>query len=195
MWQQVYENHRGEGFEVVAVACDVQGAKAAAPWVEKANATFPVLLDSDNRLAAMFGFDFIPLTIWLDETGKVVRGPKGADIRRDDQRQRLVEWIKTGQVVRDGGKGSRLTESQLDARLRVQFAAQLLSSGEKEQALVQLKKALTGDPKNWLIRKQIWAIQHPERFYKGPVDYTWQREQLQRDRTSESAEGPSSKSP
>ena len=36
------------------------------------------------------------------------------------------------------------------------------------------------NPNNYLIRKQIWAVEHPERFYKGDVDYSWQKEQMAR---------------
>lgn len=31
------------------------------------------------------------------------------------------------------------------------------------------------DQDNWIIRKQIWALEHPEKFYKGKVDYDWQK--------------------
>ena len=34
---------------------------------------------------------------------------------------------------------------------------------------------------NWLIRKQMWAIEAPEAFYDGPVDYAWQKAQQKRE--------------
>jgi hypothetical protein len=37
------------------------------------------------------------------------------------------------------------------------------------------------DPDNLVILKQIWAVEHPERFYASDkVDYAWQREQLEK---------------
>ena len=34
------------------------------------------------------------------------------------------------------------------------------------------------EPDNYIIRKQIWAVQNPDRFYSGDVDYAWQKEQM-----------------
>jgi hypothetical protein len=36
------------------------------------------------------------------------------------------------------------------------------------------------EPDNFNIRKQIWAIEHPDKFYDDKVDYAWQREQMER---------------
>jgi len=59
----------------------------------------------------------------------------------------------------------------------------LLRSGERETALEKLKTARDLDPNNWRVRKQIWAIEHPEKFYSGPSpDYGWQKEELARER-------------
>lgn len=65
------------------------------------------------------------------------------------------------------------------ARIRFQAAALMLSRGETEGASALLRKALRFDPKNWLVRKQIWAIENPDRFYAGEIDYEWQNERLQ----------------
>ena len=37
------------------------------------------------------------------------------------------------------------------------------------------------DAQNWLIRKQLWAIEHPEAFYDGYVDYAWQKQQIEKE--------------
>ncbi len=55
----------------------------------------------------------------------------------------------------------------------------LLRQGKKDEALVELKKAAKLDDGNWIVRKQIWAIEHPEKFYEGNVDYGWQKKQIQ----------------
>ncbi|MDP6495328.1 MAG: hypothetical protein QGI09_07925 [Dehalococcoidia bacterium] len=37
------------------------------------------------------------------------------------------------------------------------------------------------DPDNLVILKQIWAVEHPEKFYaSNKVDYAWQKEQLEK---------------
>ena len=57
----------------------------------------------------------------------------------------------------------------------------MLDQGKREAAIAELKEAFKLDPKNWLIRKQLWAIETPEAFYEGDVDYGWQKEQMSRE--------------
>ena len=45
----------------------------------------------------------------------------------------------------------------------------------------QWREAAALEPTNWIIRKQIWAVEHPERFYDGAVDFDWQKEQIARE--------------
>lgn len=59
----------------------------------------------------------------------------------------------------------------------------LLGLGRTNDALIQLRRARDLAPDNWRIRKQIWAIEHPDRFYGSEgIDWAWQKEQLRRER-------------
>ena len=51
-------------------------------------------------------------------------------------------------------------------------------AGRTGEALARWRQGLQLDPGNYLIRKQIWAVENPERFYEGDVDYDWQQEQI-----------------
>ena len=44
------------------------------------------------------------------------------------------------------------------------------------KALEELNLAFDLDPENWLIRKQRWAIENPDKFYNGDIDTKWQRD-------------------
>lgn len=57
----------------------------------------------------------------------------------------------------------------------------LFREKKTQMALDYFKTALKLDPKNYLIRKQIWAIENPDKFYKGNVDYGWQQQQMRRE--------------
>jgi tetratricopeptide (TPR) repeat protein len=59
----------------------------------------------------------------------------------------------------------------------------LLQQRQEDAALTKLKQARDLDPDNWRIRKQIWAIEHPDKFYtsKSP-DFGWQKEQLKKEK-------------
>jgi peroxiredoxin len=59
----------------------------------------------------------------------------------------------------------------------------LLQQGQRDAALVRFCQALELDPANWRIRKQIWAIENPDKFYtKQNPDYRWQKEALEKER-------------
>ncbi len=70
-----------------------------------------------------------------------------------------------------------------DAMVSFTHGLILLHQSNAPGALVQFKRARDLDPGNWRIRKQIWALEHPERFY-GPegIDWGWQKEQLAREK-------------
>jgi tetratricopeptide (TPR) repeat protein len=53
----------------------------------------------------------------------------------------------------------------------------LYQQGNVEGALRWWKIARQLDPPNFTVRKQIWMIEHPERFYPT-IDLDWQKEQL-----------------
>ena len=56
-----------------------------------------------------------------------------------------------------------------------------LERGDKPGAVEAWRQALARDKWNWVIRKQIWAVEHPENFYEGAIDYAWQKEQTARE--------------
>ena len=156
----------------------MQGAGKARPWVEKAQAEYTVLVDKYDYLGEQFDFNYVPLTILFDEEGRMVQGARPANIHNENQVSALEEWIKNGEnsflaasAMRSSGFAS--PEAR---KLFWQGVALLDEDGRDEEALPVLKKALELDPDNWLIRKQIWAVEHPEKFYEGDIDTAWQRE-------------------
>src|SRR5262249_15626527 len=59
----------------------------------------------------------------------------------------------------------------------------LLRQGRTNDALVRFTTARDLDPGNWRIRKQIWALEHPEKFYGAQgIDWDWQKEQIAREK-------------
>ena len=47
-----------------------------------------------------------------------------------------------------------------------------------DEAVAAWRRGVAVQPDNYVIRKQIWAVENPDRFYQGSVDYAWQKEQL-----------------
>lgn len=73
-----------------------------------------------------------------------------------------------------------LVRRNWDTKAWLAYASAQLRLGEKAKALDALRIALRLKPTDYLIRKQIWVIEHPEKFYPE-IDWGWQREQMQRE--------------
>ena len=67
-----------------------------------------------------------------------------------------------------------------DARRRFRYAKLLLQLNRKKQAVQHMRAALKLEPSNYIVRKQIWAVENPERFYGGGIDWEWQRRQTEK---------------
>ncbi len=168
--------------ELLAVAMDVQGAEVAKPWIEKADATYPALVDQSNLLGNLYHFNFVPLILLFNSEGNLVYGPSGFDIRKQDQRKNLQEWLEDKKVfAKTTDNTKEVLSKQKESRLRFQYGTHLLEGQRVPEALRQFRLALKQDKDNWLIRKQIWAIEHPEKFYQGDVDFQWQKQQIERE--------------
>jgi hypothetical protein len=63
---------------VVTVALDTGGAEAAGPWIDRAKATHPSLIDAAHALDELLGVVNVPSGIWIDERGMIVRPPEPA---------------------------------------------------------------------------------------------------------------------
>jgi len=88
----------------------------------------------------------------------------------------LVQQGKYEEGIGEYRKAMELEPKSAEGPFRI--GRTMLKQGRKDEALAELKNALKLDADNWIIHKQIWAIEHPEKFYEGNVDYDWQKEQL-----------------
>jgi hypothetical protein len=82
VWQAVRQELRPLGLEIVTVALDTGGVAAAGPWIERANAQHPSLIDTAHRLDELFGIVNVPSGVWIDEAGAIARPPETAYPRR-----------------------------------------------------------------------------------------------------------------
>jgi hypothetical protein len=170
------------------VAVEVRGAGAARPWLDGAGATFPTVVDSANMLGEALGYKVIPNGILLDESGAVrfhkfggFSVTNGTDV---EAVERLLAAPPANGAAASGAAVAPVRANAMHAAQRVtmlQRGLDLLRAGNQEGALWAWREALAADPANYVIRKQIWAVEHPERFYPT-IDWAWQKEQLARER-------------
>jgi tetratricopeptide (TPR) repeat protein len=75
-------------------------------------------------------------------------------------------------------RAAKLDPSDWSARFGLGTA--LYQQGRTGEALASWRAALALDPPNFTVRKQIWMVEHPEKFYPT-IDFAWQKEQLERE--------------
>ena len=88
----------------------------ARPWHDRAGATHPSVVDTTHATNAAFGFTNIPMAIWIDEDGMLVRPAESASIERSPLRDmdipdglpdRLASMYRAVKEIPDDGEAYR----------------------------------------------------------------------------------------
>jgi tetratricopeptide (TPR) repeat protein len=131
--------------------------------------------------------------------------PQLASARPRDELQRTIEraptdWRSRVALARAYDSEGRFADAiqQLEAAARLEqressipflWGLVLLHQNQREQALEKLRQACDLEPANWRVHKQIWAIEHPDKFYTGDSpDFGWQKEELAREKSAKRAD-------
>ena len=154
------------------------------PWHEAAKADFVTLVDTQNVFGDHFNLKAIPYGVMIDEAGRLVKGPFNVDVKDTKVREILEKWLSdpsyNARLLREMEPlDTKATQTHPEAAARFQLGLVLLEAGKEAEAMAEWWKALALDPGNWIIHKQIWAVEHPDKFYQGDVDYGWQKTQLE----------------
>lgn len=171
------EQYSDTNFELIAVAVDAQGADKPRFYLEQVNATFTCLVDSENLLSQAFGFKAVPNGILVDENGMVVHQTFGGfDIRKQETRDLINGWLSLGATAGAESTGRAYVDPRVYGLFDEGLA--LLRIGDTDGARAKWRQASVIDPDNYVIHKQLWSIENPERFYGEKVDMDWQKQQL-----------------
>lgn len=138
------------------------------------------MVDEQNLLGQLYGFKAVPNGFLIDEQG-VVRYKKlgGFDIRRADTARVVDEWVNTpAAAIEVTEESSGLGSEHSRANEHFRTGHDLYSAGDVQGALSEWRVGMALEPDNWIIRKQIWAVENPDKFYNGNVDFAWQKEQI-----------------
>ena len=99
----------------MTVALDVN-IEHARPWHDRAACTHPSVVDTTHATNAAFGFVNIPMAVWIDEDGNLVRPAEGASIERSPLRDmdipeglpdRLRQMYQAVKEIPDDGENYR----------------------------------------------------------------------------------------
>ena len=165
----------------ISVAMDAQGSDAVRPFAAPFDA-FPTLVDQENQLGEAFGYKAVPNGVLVNAEGDIHAVlPSGFDIRHSDTRELIDNWLAEDRSVDVDGDGGG-DELPSEALALFRHAGEAYRNGDRETAIELLRQAFPLQPDNYIIRKQLWAIENPDKFYEGDIDYDWQREQLAKGR-------------
>ncbi len=158
---------------------DAQGPERVKPFALEAEASYPVLVDQDNVLGGLFGFKAIPNVFVVDEQGVVgYKRLSTFTIKKPEIRDELLAAL-TPRVAPEKG-AVPLAPSVPDEAARI-FAAGVrqYQAGRVAEAIALWHQARQLDPDNFIVRKQMWAVGNPDKFYPR-IDFDWQKERLDR---------------
>ena len=162
---------------------DSKGWEAARPFVEAADPGYPVLLDWQHVISERYGTRNVPAGVWIDEAGRIVRGPEVASAmqRSADGTERvpherylnaLRDWVARGAesvYVRQGRRPEApATREPADAALAAaefRLGVYLHGRGETAEAVAHFKRAHELSPENWNYKRQAWNLGDIERDY------------------------------
>ena len=102
MWQALHEELAGQGFTCIAIALDSGGPAKTEQWIRAAKPTYPCLIDERHLTAELYGVVNVPMGVWIDETGRIVRPAETA--ATSDAFRRHLDWT-TKQMSAEGLAG------------------------------------------------------------------------------------------
>ncbi|TFC78886.1 TlpA family protein disulfide reductase [Cryobacterium sp. TMS1-20-1] len=103
VWQVIYEELKDQNFEIISVALDTAGSDAVEArihpdlaerpevmqrlrgwsddeWSRQAAPAYPCLIDEEHVIADLYGMTNVPMAVWIDEAGQVVRPAEPAGV-------------------------------------------------------------------------------------------------------------------
>ena len=202
MWQQLFDGLNDKDFMIVAVAEESRGAEHARTWIEQAGAKYWCLIDTEHRVADLYGMVNVPQAVWIDEAGRIVRPPENAGstdhFRLMDRTTRSLapehaaareaartayldavrQWVLSGRYAlpADAARGRlpQITPEIALAQVHFRLGVWLQRHGRGAEAETQLAEASRLHPDSWNMWRQAADL---EEVGKASGEGFWQRVQ------------------
>jgi len=181
-WQKLYGELKNKNFEIISVAEDTGGAKAAGPWITAAKPEFTVLIDTTHLVTRLYDMVNVPTAVWINEEGRIVRPNEVAYV---DNRftalhgldappylNAIRDWVEKGErsslVVSEAEFKSRMKPQKPEhalAAAEFALAEYLYRNGHGADAIPHYKEAQRLNPDSWNYKRQAWALSNADRDY------------------------------
>ncbi len=167
MLQKFHERH--PEVAAISIACDAQGVDHPMRYLRAAKATFEMWIDATCTISRRWGLKKVSFLILLDEEGCIL-----ATGKLDEPTLAEAEKLLQKPAARRDVPYPKVDTKGTQVEILMQACTNYLTRKRVDDAVNFLRKALSLDPENKIIPKQVWALQHPEKFYAGPIDKEWQ---------------------
>jgi hypothetical protein len=156
---------------VISVALD-HSPEDVRPYIEKAKPEHPSLIDSEHRVAHLYGIINVSTVVWIDETGHIVRPHSieyGSDVFKEfhgqesePHKEAVRAWVREGRkpLSEDEVRAQQMHPSADEQLARAEFslAWHLLQAGKTEAAERHFEGAGEFSPFDWTIRRGSMPI-------------------------------------
>jgi tetratricopeptide (TPR) repeat protein len=166
-------------FEIIAAAQDTGGEAAAGKWYDAAKATYTTLIDTRHSVSSAYQFINVPMGIWVDEKGRVVRpaepawttdstlkiGAKSIVTEGASYVGALRDWVSNGEsskyALSDDEFARRVkprSAAEMEADASFKLAVYFHEQGNHELAAKYWQKAEALNPDDWNYHRQDWSF-------------------------------------
>ena len=198
----MFDGLKREAFMIVAIAEESRGAEYARPWIEQAGAQYWCLIDTEHRVADLYGMVNVPQAVWIDAAGRIVRPPETAGstdhFRLMDRTTRTLapehqaarqeartayldavrDWVLTGRYALPGdaarAKLPRITPEIALAQAHFRLGVWLRRHGDTAAGDAHLAEASRLHPDSWNMWRQAADL---DAVGKASGEAFWQRVQ------------------
>ena len=202
VWQQLFDSLKPEKFMVVAIAEESRGAEHARQWIEQAKAEYWCLIDTEHRVADLYGMVNVPQAVWIDEAGHIVRPPETAgstdhfrqmdlttrtlapalqaarDAARAAYLDAVRDWVRTEShaLPADAARGRlpQITPEIALAHAHFRLGVWLRRHGNAGEGDAHLTQASRLHPESWIMWRQAADL---DEVGKASSAAFWQRVQ------------------
>lgn len=172
----------------IAVALDARGAAAAGEWITAAAPSYPCLIDERHTVAELYGMVNVPMAVWIDESGVIVRPAEIAgaseafrtelDRETFDRTARGLEearrvrevysdavraWVHEGRHALPPDEARRRlrlpTPTDALAAAHARLGEILWEAGDGDGARRHFAEASRLVPESWCFRRQSWNLE------------------------------------
>jgi hypothetical protein len=148
-------------------------------WIDAAAPTHPSLIDTRHATGEQFGFVNIPMAVWIDEGGLIVRNAESASIERSplrdieipddlsaEYRGAILDWVEHGAesqfalspeevVARSQPRGA----DQARATACFELGQHFERTVDRDAARRWWREAHELDRSNWTYKRQAWTLE------------------------------------